>query len=205
MKKVFALFLVCCLLLSGCEATPTHMVQTLSSKDGKWIEKQISNPTTAVESKKLHEYFLAFFNIAPEDLLAEVNKRASEKGYPAVVYSTELRSLNRYIYPDKHPCFDLIPSDGGIQQIRLSLYSADEAEKARIGDYIYFFIDIFNPGMQVLIADELGVFEEHAARQISVTCGNVVYRAQDEALFIDSVDIPYVAPPNSAAAIRPQP
>lgn len=188
MKKLLVTLIAFLVILSGCSTTPTHKV-TLLENDGVSAKKEVSNPTEGY--KTLLYNGSPYFSTTKKEFIAEVNRRAAEKGYAENSVTMDISELF-----------------GGIDEIEFKMQSKTEEDAKRNGDYLYILMDMFSPGMQELIADELGFFMDipddkyYAA---SLICGSTTYSSyvdKSSTLRIKPSKLP--EPPKVPAATKPK-
>lgn len=121
--------------------------------------------------------------------------------------------------PDDHK-YDLEGQDGTgcIESLELSLFSEGEEDAKINGDYLYSLINLFSPGLQEEICDQLYIFEqapEGYPRVRTLLCGNVKYiysydegneKYSSSSFHVRPAEIEYIpeSTPRKETAIRPQ-
>lgn len=189
MKKRLTILIAFLVILSGCSTTPAHKV-TILEDDGVSVKKEISNPTEGYKVE-LSEYGNLFFMVSEQDFRAELNRRAAEKGYAKDAVSIEVSE-----------------NGSGVDEVEFNMKSKTEEDAKRNGDYLYILMDMFSPGMQELIADELGFFMDISDDKYyaaSLICGNTTYSSyvgKSSTLKIKPSKLP--EPPKVPAATKPK-
>ncbi len=134
---------------------------------------------------------IEWFQLNPDDLLNEINKRATTSGYKElkILENTDKSNHDSHMFSNNGDTwyilahtwdsdYDPKEANNKIHKIDLSLYATDETRAKMNGYYLNMLIDMFNPGMADKVTDVLYVYKEapeDTPNLRQVVCGNVKY------------------------------
>lgn len=129
---------------------------------------------------------IEWFEIAPEDFIAQLNEKTKVKDYPKLIKlktdSDRMYSDNGetwYILADSYESeYDPKEAFGKLKDVEISLFAEDPERAEKNGYYINALIDMFNPGMAEQVTKELYIYNEvpkDSPLVRKVNCGNTVY------------------------------
>ena len=223
MKKIL------CFLLCGV------MLFALVGCGGNIKELGRNETSIALQAKKAVNGFMidgegapyqSYFLLKPDEFIKQFNEKAVAKGQQSLVEldpepAEKRDKQSHFTYSNNNKTWDIRVDTvsqiakkgvGYIRDVELSLYAENNDDSKRNGDYLYFLMDMFNPGMAEEISDALHIFGEDQDKLPAVRtlyCGNVEYtyiyhKSTTSEFHIKAV---YIAPqqsPTPKGAVRPE-
>ena len=222
MKKIL------CFLLCGV------MLFALVGCGGNIKELERNETFLSLQAKKAVNGFMidgegapypSYFLLKPDEFIKQFNEKAAVKSYrPLVELNPEPAEKrdkqSHFRYTSNNETWNILVKTkekdetgaGYIKEVELDLFAVNNDDSKRNGDYLYFLMDMFNPGMAEEISDALNIFGEDQDKLPAVRtlyCGNVEYtyiyhKSTTSEFHIKAVDIAPQQSPTPKGAVRPE-
>lgn len=183
MKKILNVIVVSVLsfCIVGCGGVSKNKVELVEQND-LYIAKYMDNAESTF-STTANEHS-TWFEFTGKEFIDALNEKMAEKEYKPLVGLKKdeermftYNNSSWYILTDTRSENEL-EGKGMVEEIELSLFTLDETDAKRNGDYIYGIIETLSPGLSEQVCEELGIFGDNSEGMPSIRrilCGNQEY------------------------------